>query len=69
MRLEPVQSSNVRAVGYDAPTQTMHVAFHGGRTYEYTGVSPEEHRSLVGADSIGSHFHHHIKSRYTGRKL
>ena len=38
MRMVPVVSSNVRAVGYEASSRVLRVAFHSGRTYEYQGV-------------------------------
>jgi hypothetical protein len=62
VKLEPVTSSNIAAVGYDHATRTLGVQFKSGGTYHYHDVSPEEHRALVSADSIGSHFHQHIRS-------
>lgn len=61
--LKPVQSSQVKAVGYDAQTQTLAVTFtHGaGAIYHYPNVTPEQHAAFIGADSIGVHFGKHIK--------
>jgi len=36
----PVISGAVRAVGYDAASRTMRVAFRGGGTYDYLDVDP-----------------------------
>lgn len=33
-----VKSSNLAAVGYDAASETLEVAFKGGRRYRYGGV-------------------------------
>jgi len=40
MDMRPVVSGAVRAVGYDAETRTMRVAFRGGGTYDYLEVDP-----------------------------
>lgn len=68
-QLKPVKSSNIAAVGYDEATKEMHVKFHTGATHVYSDVTPEKHAAFVGADSIGSHFHQHIRSRHKQRKL
>lgn len=60
----PVQSSNVKAVGYDADKSELHVQFHNGGHYRYLGVSPEKHRALMAASSVGSHLHSHIKGQH-----
>ena len=33
----------------------MHIKFHGGRTYEYKGVSAKDFEALKGAKSFGKH--------------
>ena len=73
MERQPVRSGNVRSVGYDSAARILHVEFNAkdarmpGRVYEYEGVDPEQHRALVEATSVGSHFSRHIKGRFTGR--
>lgn len=68
MNMKPVTSSNISEVGHDPETNTLHVKFKNGGHYMYNGVSADEHDALLAADSIGSHFHTHVKSRYTGVK-
>lgn len=41
MKLQPVISEAVAAVGYDAATRTMRVEFRGGGVYDYLDVAPE----------------------------
>jgi hypothetical protein len=53
--LQPVESSNVEAVGYDAESSTLAVRFKSGGLYHYKNVAPEAHAALMDADSIGSH--------------
>ena len=68
--LKPVESSNIAAVGYDPDGQTLHVKFKGsGQVYTYADVAPEQHEALMGADSIGTHFHANIRSKIKGTKV
>lgn len=66
MKLNPVSSSQIHAIGHDHETNTLHVQFRGkdgpGHTYAYSGVSESDHQALIGAESIGSHFGQHIKN-------
>lgn len=68
MERTPVASSNIASVGHDPETNTLEVEFKNGGVYQYEGVSADEHGALASADSIGSHFHKNIKSRYQGVK-
>jgi hypothetical protein len=68
MKLKPVSSSSINAIGYDPESRTLHVEFASGRTYTYRGVDPEEHDALINAKSIGAHFSKFIRPVYTGRE-
>lgn len=61
--LVPVDSSQIRAIGYDAATKTLAVSFnHGvGAIYHYADVSPAMHSEFVGSESIGRYFGLHIQ--------
>lgn len=61
VEMKPVKSSNIRAIGFDPETKTLHVAFLNGTQYTYEGVDAEKHAALMSADSVGSHFNAHIK--------
>ena len=69
MKRNPVKSSNVKSIGYDPKTGTMHVEFSGGTVYEYSHVPPETHAALMASSSIGAHFAKHVKPKHEGRKL
>lgn len=69
MKLHPVSSSAIKAVGYDAARRELHIKFASGATYAYHDVSPEEHEELMGADSIGGHLATKIKPGRDFRKL
>lgn len=63
--LNPVTSSQVEAVGYDAATKTLAVKFiRTPATYNYHGVEPEKFAELQAAKSVGSFVHQHfVKSK------
>ena len=70
MTRHSVSSSNIASIGHDPDTKTLEVEFTGnGHVYRYAGVTPDEHRELMNAGSIGSHFHRNIRSNYTGSKV
>ena len=64
MTHQPVSSSNLAEVGYDAPTQTLEVCFKSGRTYQYFGVPERIHDGLVAAESPGGYLNREVKGKY-----
>lgn len=69
MNRQPVTSSDLRSVGYDAETHTLEIEFHSGDVYQYFNVPESEYSGLMRAASKGSHFHAHIKDRYTYQRV
>jgi len=55
MIMQPVTSSNVEAVGYDADARLLFVSFKSGAQWIYSGITPLMHKTLMEAESIGSH--------------
>ena len=53
MKLKTVESSMIHAVGYDAKTHTLEVAFNSGQTYVYEEVPRKVYLELMEADSKG----------------
>lgn len=78
MNMQAVDSSQIRAVGYDAATRTLAVQFHGkgqagqpppaGATYTYSNVPPEIHVGLIGAESVGKFFGANVRGKFDTRK-
>ncbi len=64
MQVQPVESSMIRAIGYDAGSRTLQVEFSSGAVYHYFDVPPEEHAALLQAESHGQHFLAHVRDRY-----
>lgn len=60
VEMAPVKSSNVESVGHDAASNTLHVKFKSGGHYTYPNVTPEKHKALVGAESVGKHLQQNI---------
>lgn len=62
--LEPVESSQVDAIGYDDATQTLAVQFKRGARaiYHYPDVTRETFEAFKAAPSISVFFGQHIKN-------
>ena len=43
---EPVESSNLVAIGYHRQTQTLRIIFQEGRAYDYPGLPESEFNSV-----------------------
>ena len=59
-----VESSSVRAVGYDPATFELEIEFRNGRTYRYQRVPIAAYRLLLQAPSIGEFVNKQIKPRF-----
>lgn len=62
--LQPVESNQVAAIGYDEATKTLAVTFKRGvgAIYHYPGVEKDVHAAFVNAESIGTFFGQNIKA-------
>ena len=68
MERKRVNSSRIRAVGYDAKSQTLEVEFSDGRVVAYSGVSAEIHRQFMAAPSATSFFEDKIDENYPSKR-
>lgn len=63
--LNPVESSQIEAIGHDPETNTLAIQFKSktglGSIYHYQNFSAELFRDFRGAESIGSYFGKVIK--------
>jgi len=53
-----VTSNNIKKLGHKK--DTLFVVFHNESCYEYFPVSIQDYEKLLGAQSIGAHFHNKI---------
>jgi hypothetical protein len=67
MKLNPIESSNIQAIGQEG--STVHVQFNNGATYEYTDVDCRDIDGLFSADSVGSFFNGTFRKNNKGVKL
>jgi len=69
MNREPVESSNLKSVGYDPDTKILEIEFHHGGVYQYFDVPENTHFELMSASSKGKYFHKFIKNVYRYQKV
>lgn len=62
VELQPVESSNVAAIGHHAGSNTLYIRFQNGGMYQGP-CSGKEFEALAKADSIGGHFHKHLRPK------
>lgn len=63
MDMKPVNSSAIAAIGHDPQTRTTSIQFRSGpKIYEFPDMSLEDHAAFAGAESLGKHYHAHVKS-------
>ena len=55
MKLQPVESTTIEAVGYDETTSTLEVVFNSNKTYGYFEVPKTVYLQLMAYDSKGSY--------------
>lgn len=67
--MQPVTSSNVDSIGYDADMRQLHIKFKTGGHYKYDGVPKEEFAAMQGAPSVGRHFAQNFAGKYPHTKI
>jgi hypothetical protein len=59
------KSSNVAAIGYEAPTSTLHVQFRDDKfVYQYHGVPAKTYSAFLAAPSKGQFHANEIKPNF-----
>ena len=69
MERKRINSSKIRAVGYDPGSQVLEVEFNDSKILAYSGVSPEVHQRFMAAPSPVSFFEDKIDESYSSRRL
>lgn len=69
MERQPVSSSNLASVGYDAESETLEVEFNNGNIYQYYNVPQLMFESLMQAPSVGSFFNANIRNAFACSKV
>jgi hypothetical protein len=68
-KMQPIESSCVAKIGYDATAEVAYVEFPGGGLYAYRGVPLNVYDELIDAESKGTFVNTVIKRRYPFRKF
>lgn len=63
MDREPVASSNIVSIGYDAGTETLEVEFKDG-LYQYYNVPQAVYEAFMQAPSKGAFLHANIRNAF-----
>lgn len=69
MEMKKLASGNLRAVGYDPGKRTLDVQLVDGSVLQFSGVSADVHRRLIGASSPWSYYRDNIEEEFSVRKL
>ena len=69
MQRQPVTSSSIASIGYDAPSTTLEVEFTNGQIYQYFDVPESVHTELMHASSHGEYFARNIRSKFQYARL
>lgn len=61
---EPVVSTSIVSVGFDADIETLEIEFISGSVYRYRNVEEDVYERFLAAPSKGRFFNEHIKDAY-----
>lgn len=64
IKMLPVKSSNISAVGYDNESSKLRVVFINGGTYSYANVPKDIYESMVAGDSAGKYFYKNVRNNF-----
>ena len=64
MKLHPVISDMLNAIGYDAKARILEVIFRTEDRYRYFEVPPTEYQALIASESLGQYMQKHIIGHY-----
>lgn len=62
MERHPIQSTQIKSVGYDEKTSTLEIEFHRGKIYQYHPITKEGYEAMMKAESPGKFFHANIRN-------
>ncbi len=64
-----VNSSKIRAIGYDEKSQILEIEFSNGQVTQYVKVYPEVYRRFMAAPNPTTFYDDKIAEDYTGRRV
>lgn len=69
IRRAPVESSNLKSVGFDSKTETLEVEFIHGGVYCYFDVPEEVYAALMKAESKGGFFQKNVRGKFPFKRI
>lgn len=69
IKIKNTRSDMISECAYDEEAKEMHITFAKGGTYKYSDVPKEKFDALINAESMGKHFHTHIKGKHDHEKI
>jgi hypothetical protein len=69
MDRKPIESTNLRSVGYDPGTHILEIEFRGGNVYQYKDVPEAVYHGLVTAPSAGAFFYANIRNEFPATRV
>lgn len=62
-------SSAISDIEYDDATKDMHITFSSGDRHCFKAVGKEDYDALTKAESLGRHFHMHVRRKFESEKV
>jgi len=69
MKMIPINSQKISAIGFDESTNTMRIMFRFGDTYDYFDVQSHMYESLRDSSFIDLFFINMFEDKYTRQKI
>jgi YD repeat-containing protein len=62
------RSGMITQLAYDESSKRLTLTFAKGGTYHYSDVPKSQFEAMLNSESVGKHYHAHIKGKYTHEK-
>jgi len=66
--IKSTRSDMISEVSYDEAEQCLYITFQKGGQYKYSDFPKHKFDALISAESMGKHFHAHIKGKHEHEK-
>ena len=67
--IKSTRSDMISEASYDEAEQCLYITFQKGAQYKYSDFPKHKFDALINAESMGKHFHAHIKPHHKVEKL
>lgn len=62
-------SSSISQCEYDDDAKEMNITFASGGRHKFSDVAKSDFDALTQSDSLGKHFHQHIRKKFKSEKV